>query len=1086
MKMNTLTRLCMTAAIAATCITANATLFSDGFDTAHNYLADGVAGTMWDGFLVNFTNGNAVVTLADADTSSEQSLTFQSTNGDWEKDEADGLLIFKIVAGDFDAQVRIVSMNNVQWHDAGLMARVPEQGDAGAGEDWVAVKHAAFNNQNGHRNVDNNAESTTQTPVGLQPWLRLVRSGNLFSSYRSTDGVTWTMIGASLRNDMAGLAVQVGLWHATFSGNAGTAVFDNFTLRGPTAWTNSTGGSWAHAVNWNTGVPGGQGDWALLPSNFLGSAAITLDGDRILGRLTIDSPAPYSLDPGLATPDAVLTLDDAAAGAPVQPRLAIQRGSHAVTAPIVLSNGVETSVSIGAGLNVIKSILGSGALTKSGAGSLTLGSTNRYDGSTVINGGMLKLAPMPVGTQAYYTFDDPNHLGADSGIRGNHLTVGTGAPAYTNAGVFGGALYVNGASTLTRSTFPAGVPTGSTPYTLALWMRDDGSPNTGGFCGWGNSAANQCNNFRLSGANGLNNYWYANDFNLTGLSTNLKDGQWHHVAVTWDGAIQVMYVDGAPVGTSPRTGLNAQGTNFVVGKTTADVGFKGCLDNLLIANRAFSAAEIASVMQALMHSDLLPTEGTLQLATGGVLDLNGASQSFGSLNGAGRVMNSSPVGVTLTVGGGHADCAFAGTIDGPVTLTKIGSGTLTLSGINAHQGGTAVTAGTLVLTSPSIESVLATSHAWFDAADAATITTNAAGQVTLWANKGTAGAALDAEQIVTGVGPTVIQNALNGLPVLSVAGTTSLKTKNNLGISGSANRTLFAVGSRRNNSSNFIAHVGEALIGKSFGLASQKEMFFAYTWGPQNDLTFSARPNDVYELYDFMIDNGTASATVIGPDTFLSKTLTLSPNTSDTPLTLGSRFTATCWGDVAEVIVFNRALTPPEMMGVEAYLRAKWLTSGAQPVLSAGAFDVASGAFVNLDGTDQTVTGLSGGGCVSNGTLTVSGLLTPGGIDTLGTLTLATDTVLSGAELRVDAAPDGSCDRLVVQGSLSLAQAVLTLQNDALLSPGKRYLIATFPPGMLSGTLTPAFASASKWMINANTETGELSLTSRGLLIMIQ
>ena len=145
MKMNTLTRLCMTAAIAATCITANATLFSDGFDTAHNYLADGVAGTMWDGFLVNFTNGTAVATLADADTSSEQCLTLQSTYGNWENGDADGILLFKTIAGDFDAQVRIVSMNNVQWHDAGLMARVPEQGDAGAGEDWVAVKHAAFN-----------------------------------------------------------------------------------------------------------------------------------------------------------------------------------------------------------------------------------------------------------------------------------------------------------------------------------------------------------------------------------------------------------------------------------------------------------------------------------------------------------------------------------------------------------------------------------------------------------------------------------------------------------------------------------------------------------------------------------------------------------------------------------------------------------------------------------------------------------------------------------------------------------------------------------------------------------------------------
>ncbi len=133
MKMDTLTRLCSTAAIAATCITANAKLFSDGFGTAHNYLADGAAGTMWDGFLVNFTNGNAVATLADADTSSEQCLTLQSTYGNWENGDADGILLFKTIAGDFDAQVRIVSMNNVQWHDAGLMARVPEQGDAGTG-----------------------------------------------------------------------------------------------------------------------------------------------------------------------------------------------------------------------------------------------------------------------------------------------------------------------------------------------------------------------------------------------------------------------------------------------------------------------------------------------------------------------------------------------------------------------------------------------------------------------------------------------------------------------------------------------------------------------------------------------------------------------------------------------------------------------------------------------------------------------------------------------------------------------------------------------------------------------------------------
>ena len=314
--------------------------------------------------------------------------------------------------------------------------------------------------------------------------------------------------------------------------------------------------------------------------------------------------------------------------------------------PVVLSNGVNASVSLNTGLTLNKSVYGTGSLIKSGAGSLILASTNRYDGDTVVNGGLLKLVPLPDGTQAYYTFDDPNHLGADSSARDNHLVAGTGSPTYSDAGVFGGALYVNGSSTLIRQTFPAGVPTGSTPYTIALWMRDDGSPNTGGFCGWGNNANNQCNNLRLAGAHGLKNYWYANDFEVSGLSTNLKDGEWHHIAVTWDGLTQTMYVDGVPVRTTSRTGLNAQGINFVVGKTTSDVGFKGYIDNLLIADRAFTAAGIVAIMQTLMHSGsngLLPPEGALHLATGGVLDLNGADQSFSSLNGVGRVANSRPL-----------------------------------------------------------------------------------------------------------------------------------------------------------------------------------------------------------------------------------------------------------------------------------------------------------------------------------------------------------------------------------------------------------------------------------------------------------
>ena len=1071
------------AVLLATSMNASGAFISDTFDAAHDYNANGTAGTIWDGFFYNFTNGNATVLAADANTSNAGRLTFRSTNGNWENGDDDGILLYKMVTGDFDAQVQIISMNNVTWHDAGIMARAANLDDAGSGEDWVAVKHFAQGGKNGHRSVDTNITTTVEAS-GLQPWIRLKRTGNVFASYRSADGATWSLIGATLRNDMAGLAVQVGLWQATFSASQGTALFDNFSLRVASAWNLGTGGSWTNANNWTQGVPGGQADWALLSSNLLSSSNVTLDGNQTMGRLTFDSARSYSLDPGSSNPASTLTIDDSNDVAPSVPSLDVYIGNHVITAPVILSNAVTVTTASGTGLTVGKGFSGNGPLTKSGAGTLTLPSTNTYSGATQVQGGTLKLAPLPAGTQAYYAFDNPANLGQDGSVMGNDLSVGTGAPAYTNAGVFGGAVYLNGSSFFTRSVFPAGVPTGSTPYTIALWEKDGGSGDRGGFVGWGSSANNQCNSFRLAGANALNNYWYGNDWNLTGLSTNPKDGNWHHIAVTWNGTTQAMYVDGGPVGTIPRTGLNAQATNFFVGKTTADIGFKGWIDNVLIANRALSASEIADLRMEVRSSNLLPADTTVQVSTGAVLDLNGVSQTVCGLSGSGRVMNSSGVGSTLTTGTDNASRTFSGTVDGPVKLVKVGTGSLTLSGLNGYSGGTVVNEGTLLLSAPSIQSVLAGSVAWFDAADPGTLTTNASGQVTLWLNKGTAGAALDAIQITSGVGPTVLPNALNGRSVLSVDGTTALRTKNNLGVSGAMDRTLFAVGNRKNNGTNFIAHVGEGMANRSFGIASQPQLLFAYTWS--NDILFDARPNGTYELYDFVIANGAASANVISGGTVLSGSKTVAPNTTDTALYMGSRFSDICWGNVAEVIVFNRALAPPEIMGVEAYLRSKWLTSGSSVVLSAGDVSVAAGAVVDLNGSTQTLSGLSGSGLVTNGTLAVSGTVMPGGTNVIGTLTLAASTSLNGGRLLVDAETDGTCDLLKVQGSLDLSGATLQIQDVSKLSAGKRYVLATCTPGGLTGTFVGDFEGSRKWMLSYNNTVGNVLLTSRGLLISIR
>ncbi|MHC4354111.1 MAG: galactose-binding domain-containing protein, partial [Planctomycetota bacterium] len=69
----------------------------------------------------------------------------------------------------------------------------------------------------------------------LDPWLQLERVGNTFHFRTSVDGLSWTEMAVSpiTRDDMAGLPLQVGIRHATFSDAPGYIAFDNFSIEGP-------------------------------------------------------------------------------------------------------------------------------------------------------------------------------------------------------------------------------------------------------------------------------------------------------------------------------------------------------------------------------------------------------------------------------------------------------------------------------------------------------------------------------------------------------------------------------------------------------------------------------------------------------------------------------------------------------------------------------------------------------------------------------------------------------------------------------------------------------------------------------------
>ncbi len=246
----------------------------------------------------------------------------------------------------------------------------------------------------------------------------------------------------------------------------------------------------------------------------------------------------------------------------------------------VSGNGVITAVSVGTA--TISAMLNG---IKGTSPAITVVHTNRAAAITV----------------AYWQFNNSANLGLDSGSFGNTLTAASGSPVYSSAGLFGGALYLDGASTMTTlsGAFPAAVPVGANPYTIAVWEKtDSGNPVDGGFVSWGSANQGNCNALRLSDSSdnpdSVDNYWWSNDFYVDGLADNPGDGNWHSIVATWDGTNQILYVDGSNVGARAPTPPNVQGTAFLVGQTVGDNNqFKGWIEDLLIASAALAPADIA-------------------------------------------------------------------------------------------------------------------------------------------------------------------------------------------------------------------------------------------------------------------------------------------------------------------------------------------------------------------------------------------------------------------------------------------------------------------------------------------------------------
>jgi autotransporter-associated beta strand protein len=95
-------------------------------------------------------------------------------------------------------------------------------------------------------------------------------------------------------------------------------------------------------------------------------------------------------------------------------------------------------------------------------------------------------------------------------------------------------------------------------------------------------------------------------------------------------------------------------------------------------------------------AQVMSTTSYTTVSAGATLDLNGLSQTLGSLAGSGTVQTGSVAQAVLSVGDAN-HTTFSGAILGSGNLTKNGAGILTLSGANSYTGETRITMGGLTL-----------------------------------------------------------------------------------------------------------------------------------------------------------------------------------------------------------------------------------------------------------------------------------------------------------------------------------------------------------------------------------------------------
>jgi len=198
---------------------------NDEEDLHYDSTGKSISSTFWDGL-----EGKV-----DQLIKKDKTIKLASTKTFWDGAKPMGPFLFKNIAGDFIAEVKIDDLSGLKEkkangaNDVGLMVRSDAdktliQNSVMLG--WNIGNITTKLNANG-RKQENNAAGWN-----FYPYLQIQRKGNVFYLRGSNDGKNWEELPGSpiTWQGKSRNIVQVGLYQATYGENSGYGIFSNFSV----------------------------------------------------------------------------------------------------------------------------------------------------------------------------------------------------------------------------------------------------------------------------------------------------------------------------------------------------------------------------------------------------------------------------------------------------------------------------------------------------------------------------------------------------------------------------------------------------------------------------------------------------------------------------------------------------------------------------------------------------------------------------------------------------------------------------------------------------------------------------------------